>query len=314
MRTYVKDAWKKKIDPAFDKVVKVYVTFVEEFEKSPAEGRLNVPEDFVESLINKPDWQSLNELTYREDMLRLAKKAGLLGDKDFRNIIAFLGSTEDYNKLLKLSFKLVKSLPEEESRRFYLERLKPPPDETDKSLIDFYSIVFSLFVRYLFVKLEGDVIEGTKEDIEYFKKSHAASTLISVIYLIASQIAHQTTLARLMTGLKEGDDESLFKALTINKSLLFTEEVKSRFMKAQLTGDEKFFKKLGKALADNPLKRIGQHGKTYSVLNMFWFMGLSKLNNFELHSFLETCGLIPPAYPYAFEKFVQRHIKSVYKF
>jgi hypothetical protein len=43
-------------------------------------------------------------------------------------------------------------------------------------------------------------------------------------------------------------------------------------------------------------------------------MGLYKLTNEELYEFLKSCGLIPPDYPDAFQKFVRRHIRSVYNF
>lgn len=124
-----------------------------------------------------------------------------------------------------------------------------------------------------------------------------------------SQLANQMTLMELKANIAKGDGNSLFKAVTIDKSVLYLDEVRVRVLTAQLSGDSKFFTKLGKAIVDNPLKKIGQHGKTYAVLKMFWFHGLYKLTNEELYDFLKSCGLIPPSYPYAFEKFFQRHIK-----
>jgi hypothetical protein len=86
----------------------------------------------------------------------------------------------------------------------------------------------------------------------------------------------------LKAKISNGDDKSIFKAVTIDKSFLFIDNVKKRILNAQLSGDTDFFKKLGKALVGNPLKRIGQHAETYAVLNLFWFMGLYKLTNEEL--------------------------------
>ena len=122
------------------------------------------------------------------------------------------------------------------------------------------------------------------------------------------------TLMELKGKISNGDDKSIFKAVTIDKSFLFIDDVNKRILNAQLSGDTDFFKKLGKAIADNPLRRIGQHAETYAVLKLFWFMGLYKLTNEELYGFLKFCGLIPPAYPDAFQKFVKRHIRSVYNF
>jgi hypothetical protein len=92
---------------------------------------------------------------------------------------------------------------------------------------------------------------------------------------------------------------------------LFLDEVKKRIAHAQLSGDNVFFNKFGRAIAGNPLKSPAQHGKTYSVLNLFWPMGLYKLTNEELYYFLESCALNPPDFPDAFQKFVRRHIRSV---
>lgn len=308
----INNNWKTKIDPVFDKAVRNYVTLLDGIENSPSEGTLNLPDDLIdEFLVDNLGRQDLDEPMDGESLFEFARKVGILDDKGFRLIIDFI-SSEDCDKVLELSSKMVEGLPEEESRAFYLRELKSLPSHPDKDSIDFLSIPSSIFLRYLFIKLEGDVIEDKEEHIEYFKKSNVMSTLINVRNLTSIHLAHQKTPLQLVEDIRNGNDKSLFKALTVNKSLLFTEEVKNRFIQAQLTGDTEFFKKAGKAIADNPLARIGQHGKTYSVLTLFWYTGLYKLTYPELHSFLETCGLIPPPYPYGFEKFMERHIRPAF--
>jgi hypothetical protein len=92
------------------------------------------------------------------------------------------------------------------------------------------------------------------------------------------------------------------------------EAVKDRVPEANLSGDTKFLNKLGNAMSSNPLKNPAQHGKTYSVLNIFWLHGLNKITSDELHEFLTSCDLIPLNSGHTFQRFVRRHIRSVYEF
>jgi len=322
-RTYER----QKIDPAFNKVAKAYADFMTELERHSDEGRLNFPPDFIKPIIQKSGWQGPydSDLSQGKDIFTYIIKTGVLKKSDISalfKVISLLDS-EDYKALLKTSNILIKALPEEDSRQFYVENLKPYKDTTDlkfimgsseKAALDFYSIIISLITRYLFVKLFVEVMPVLDEQVEYFKRSNAVLSFLNVMLSMFSQIANQMTLTELKQNVAKGDDKSLFKAVTIDKSILYLDEVKARVQTAQLAGDSKFFTKLGKAIADNPLKRIGQHGKTYSVLKLFWLHGLYKLTNEELYEFLKSCGLIPPAPGYAFQKFVRRHIRSIYSF
>lgn len=315
MRTYVKDSWKKKIDPFFDRPVKSYVVSLNEFERSGNEGRLNFPDDFVDTLIDNPDWQSLTDSSFNMDMLHFVKKAGLINGQVLRNVLeafSFL-KNDNIDSLRKVYPKMVRSLPEEESRRFYLDELKRISSNPASRLEDYCPAFYSLFIRYIYVMFDNAPKEaGKNADMESFRKSNSASTLINSVNLIYTQLAFQSFLPLLVMNAGKGDDESIFRAVTINKSLLFSEDVKNRFLKAQLQGDTKFFKKLANAIANNPLKRIGQHGKTYSVLSIFWYLGLYKLTNEELYYFLVYCGITPPEYPDSFKKFLQRHILPIF--
>lgn len=285
---------------------------------------MHFPNDFIEPIIAKSGWQTAYDydLGSYKDIFGYVAKVGLLNNKDMELFSHAINSLENLEEILKICPTLIRALPEEESRQFYTKGLeffkgapefKPDLNSFDKHSLDFYSTLFSLIIRYLFVRLEEEK-KIINEEIEYFKKSDAVITFLGAILTSFSQIANQMSLTELKDKISNGDDKSIFKAVTIDKSSLFIDEVKKRILNAQLSGDTDFFKKLGKAIADNPLKRIGQHAETYAVLNLFWFMGLYKLTNEELYEFLKFCGLIPPAYPDAFQKFVKRHIRSVYNF
>jgi hypothetical protein len=64
MQKYNKNSWKQKIDPAIDKPVKLYIDFLTQLGKSPNEGRLHFPNDFIEPIIDKSGWQT----AYNDDL------------------------------------------------------------------------------------------------------------------------------------------------------------------------------------------------------------------------------------------------------
>lgn len=324
MKTHNDESWKTIIDPAFDKLVKTYIDFLTSFEKSPREGRLNFPDEFIKPILEKSDIKdtSKTDMESLDVVFAFLEKVGIASKKDLKIFYAFF-SSKNADDILNICPEMMKILPEEESRRFYKNKLefyknhpelKPDSEILDKNTLDFYAFVMSLLIRYLFVKLYADGKEIINGDDEFFKKSNAIFPVLGVILSSFSQLANQRTLAELRENIVKGDDKSLIKAVTIDKNILYFDEVKKRIAQAQLSGDSDFFNKLGRAIASNPLRRIGQHGKTYAVLNLFWVMGLYKLTNEELYYFLKSCGLIPPDYPHAFQKFVRRHIRSVYNF
>ena len=315
--TTLKNNWKSKIDPAFDKVVKIYVGFLDKLQASPAEGRLDIPEDFIESALEKSDLPpvDLSDPKSSRDLFNYIKRTGGITGNEFGTVFGLLESLDgkEPNETIKICAKIIKNLPEEESRQFYnykLESFKDNPG-LEKDAMDFSSIIVSLATRYLYIILFEDKREVT-EDIAYFKKSNAVNVFLSSILSSISQVAHQATLEMLKENILKGDDKSIFKAVKIDKNFLFMDEVKDKIIEAQLSGNNKFFEKLGKSIIETPFEVPSLHGKTYAALNTFWIHGLYKLTYQELYDFLISCGLIPPAYPYAFQKFISRNIKPLY--
>jgi len=102
----IKNNWKSKIDPAFDKAVRNYVTILDDIENSPSEGTLILPEELIdESLVDNLGRQDLGEPMDGESLFEFARKVGILDDKGFRLIIDFI-SLEDSDKILELSYEM----------------------------------------------------------------------------------------------------------------------------------------------------------------------------------------------------------------
>jgi hypothetical protein len=322
MPTYVTYTWKEKIDPALVKPVKAYVTYLSLLEKAPHDGLPSFPDEFVETITEHSKPQGLSLEGGYEEFFQHAQKAGLTSKTATNNILRLLEVIEDTEATLKLCPRFIRKLPEEESRKFYTDKLKVfaetkefKEDEilSNEASLEYCSVVYSLFLRYVSLELEGDPID--KKSSDYLMRSSALATVFSSILSAYSQIANQQTLAELTSKFSKGDDKCLFKAITIDKSLLYNRAAKKRIVQAQLSGDKKFFSKLGKAISDDPLRRVGQYGKAYTVLNLYWLTGLYKLTAPELHNFLESCGLVLPSLEGgAFYKFLDRHIKPIYNF
>ncbi|CAG0940754.1 hypothetical protein BROC_01153 [Candidatus Brocadiaceae bacterium] len=61
---------------------------------------------------------------------------------------------------------------------------------------------------------------------------------IYLIHLIFYHIAYKKNLIQIVNEINKGNDESLFKAIRINKSVMYTKPVMERITKAQINGDK----------------------------------------------------------------------------
>lgn len=349
MRPYNKNNWKKKIDPAFYKPVKTYLAYLCDVDHLPNEGQITFNDESIELTRKNNNLLADYENEFKIEMLQFDKNVGLITEHESKVFLDTLYAIDEYDKLLRglkkdcssitifrffkklylrriiqpgiasqmdSLIKLAENLPEKESKQYYVKKINVfIKDVSTKHFFqfqkDFVSIFFSLFIRLFYNKIdECNEESATKEDIEHLNKSIVISKMMGFFNSTMSQISHQKDLPELLNSIKKGDDKSLFKAITTDKTLINFEPVRNRINQAQASGDNEFLIELSKAIAKRPLRKIGQHGKTYAVLNLFWKnnIELHKLNNQELYDFLKSCDLEPPEYPYAFEKFMQRHI------
>lgn len=317
-----KQNWKNIIDPCFNEMVKNYLSGIQLLRKLPNEGLFQISEDLNKTILsnnnlNSPfslDDEQFIKTFVTDDLSNLILNA----DEQIEN-----DSTKYINELLKIANRLP-----EKSKQFYIKEIEAMSNESDFIPIEgltekekeiainkytkhFTSIVCSLFARSHFLNLD-DIIKneyGNNED-ELFNDPVFCNGLMMSINYFFSQMAFKSTLNELLT---KGDDLSLLKAIRIDKTSLYSNPIKMRLMKAQLSGDSEFLNKLGNAIKATPLQKEDVNNETYIVLRLFWPMGLYKLKHEELYYFLkDDCGLIPPSYPANFEKFLQRHIKPLF--
>lgn len=318
MQSSRRKTWKDKIDPAFDSTVKTYVGFLENCEEMPDSG-ISLNDELKKTVINNPGWHG----AYVEDrppdeVIQFVKNTGVMDD----DILGVFHYTEESNKdYFDKCLKIAEGLPEE-SKSFYAKEIqslvndssiKPPFslfETPGRNNMDFYSVIASLCMRHIFIRLgETRHAEVSDKEVEAFKKSDVINYFMGTVYSALTSVAYQRTLRNLLIKFREGDDRSLFRAITIDKTLLFCKEVRERIMEAQVSGDRGFFKELGKAISTDPNKDLKAPGKLFPVLIFFWPFGLYRLSRPELHDLLVQSDVISRHYsPDALEKFLQRFI------
>lgn len=315
--------WKEIIDPCFDEMVKSFLSEIRAARNLPNEGLFQMPEEINKTVLSNDNLNSSFTINEEQILNQLNEI-----DKDLSNIILNLDEKieKEIEEYLKSLLIIVNKLPEE-SRKFHtkeinsiynntafidIENLKGKEKEKtdDKNAKYFMSIILSIFSRYYFLTIDKQIEEYEKREKELFNEPQFCNFLVSSFYHFFSQIAFKDTLNELLT---KGDDKSLLKAIRIDKTSIYSEAVKNRLMKAQLSGDNKFLNKLGNAIKANPLQKEDGNHETYIILRQFWPAGLYRLKHETLYYFLkDDCGLIPPDYPSNFEKFLQRHIKPLF--
>ena len=318
------DAWKSKIDPDFDILVKATLRQLREMKDYVGEGDLECNEEFLKILTDSEGAQPTYDGKEFKEILAVIPEI-VKGQFDTFATLSVEGRKESIEGSKKLFISLTEGLSEE-SKKFYSDKiealfngtlLKPYEykSEQERAKIikhnsrELGCIIIPLFCRK-FIDEKDEWTDAPTGDGELLKDPSSLSFILGQINSIFALIAYQTSIEEL---LKKGDDSSLIRAVTIDKGLLNHEILKRRILRANLSRDTKFLKLLGRAIPKKPLSHESQYYEAYIILRLFWPGGLYKLYNEELHYFLESCDLVSPDYPYALEKFVKRYIHPLYR-
>lgn len=85
-----------------------------------------------------------------------------------------------------------------------------------------------------------------------------------------SRVNYKESIHSLYKKAKEGDEESLFKIVKIDKTVMLTEWAKELIKEKQHNADWEFFKKLGKKIAEEPFKGSYPLVKAEIIAKEFW--------------------------------------------
>jgi len=338
MRHFNKDSWKKKIDPAFDDLIKVYLDNIERTHVCSIDKRkryLSLDEESLKALESEeyppllkeinPNLTSLNELM--DDVLTSGPcpNSKIVSDS-LKYILTLLDNNE--NKKIKRSTKnkyakalisniisMIKGLPREDSRNHYIKSIGiniPPEGATpsvkgkaqnklilsNEMLVDILCLIYQTgFSGY------SDSQSESYNDKISIDLNHI-HIVMQQIYYDLSVITYKKALRKLIKEARN-NDESLYKAIHLDKTLFDEDWVRKRIRKAFYSGESAFFIELGNAIIKPPipLKEVDiklneidevltmEYGKLTLILCKLWPFGLYRLQIRELAGLLESCGL-----------------------
>ncbi len=218
---------------------------------------------------------------------------------------------------------MIQALPNKESKEYYRtyfsffeteEKLKSyfnrmPGIDLNRGLFDIGMNIITLMIQIMckgYLDAEND--ESVKR--KRLDRLNLIKIGLSEVFNTVSSITHKKSLDELLEEAEKGNDESLFQAIQIDKTLFDLDWLRKRIRKAFYAGDSSFFKKLGMAIEKMPLENDIEYTKLNSVLISFWGLGLCKLNNQELWELLKSCGIIVQDDPESFRKHVNRLVEN----
>ena len=324
MQTEKNDGWKGKIEPAFDELIKVYLDFIDRSHINVNTGYLCLDDDSLNFLKHEgyPSFHKKIKYDYEYNK-KLTKDIIKLGaSNDIEYILKFF-TAKKFEQKKSYLLKMIHALPNKESKEYYRmffsffeteEKLKSYLDR--RSEIDLKRCLFDVVMNILTLMIQV-MVKGywdTENDESIKRKRLDRLNLIKIglseVFNTVSSITHKKSLDGLLEEAEKGNDESLFKAIQIDKTLFDLDWLRKRIRKAFYAGDASFFKKLGMAIEKTPLENDIEYTKLNSVLISFWGLGLCKLNNQELWELLKSCGIIVQDDPESFRKHVNRLIEN----
>jgi hypothetical protein len=331
----ISSPWRDKIDPAFDKFIKVYLEFLN-ISKLPAkEGYLALDGRNLKTLESEgfPSLASIYEHDNKNDALI---DFGFMVDEtfteeDFKKTVNDI--KREVRKRRQNLFSCMLELSEQmqdESGEYYTRAFRDFISEeiynrsiSDKKEDDIKAIAkkassdtLSFWFHWIMIPLENRKDEIRKSiQVRNFKYS-TRMIKRSMFYTwdAISLMINGESLKELYGKANKGDDAALFKLFQIDKTFFDHKWVRTRINKAAYSGEYVFFESLGQAIRTDPLKhdsRKDRNDRLFLVIRFFWKFGLYRLSDFELHELLISDSICSELETYqdfgSFQKFMQRH-------
>ncbi len=317
-------SWKEKIDPAFDELIKVYLDFIDKSHINLNTGYLSLDDDSLNILKEKgyPSFHKKIKFDYEYNKKLTKDIIKLRASNDIEYMSKFF-TAKKFEQKKSYLFKMIQALPNKESKEYYRtffsffeteEKRKSyfdrrPEIDRKRCVYDSNMNILTLVKQVMF-KGYWDTENDASIKRKRLDRLNLIKICLSEVFNTVSSITHKKSLDELLEEAEKGSDESLFKAIQIDKTLFDLDWLRKRIRKAFYTGDSSFFKKLGTAIEKTSLENDIEYTKLNSVLISFWKLGLCKLNNQELWELLKSCGIIVQEDPETFRKHVNRLIEN----
>ncbi len=166
------------------------------------------------------------------------------------------------------------------------------------------------------------IIDITKDGAEldqWYEKNKATITKTHLLWLavvlqrnvLSIMLFHQS-LGALVDQVRSGSDESFFKAVSVDRSILSCPTFADRLSRAELENDKPFFIHLRKSLKGPSLKNMAAIGDLRYAIVLLREAGFDKYTDDQLISLFVNAGLYPK-HPSA-AKNIRKHIQAARKF
>lgn len=130
----------------------------------------------------------------------------------------------------------------------------------------------------------------------------------AMIGFLLSLIIFRKPIFELIEKAKAGNDDCFFKLIQIDKTFVIESWAHERIRKAELQQEEKFFRKLSKALTKNPFQTKKRHIELAFIIYFFWEGYLKNLTYSEIFNVLEELNLYGQKYGIFDEQSLKRFI------
>jgi hypothetical protein len=325
-----KRSWTQKVDPAFPKFIKFYLEFLTLTQLPENKGYIAIDDRNLKTLELEgfPSLASVYEHDNVEDAVI-----------DFGVVVDDPITSDGLNEMKKgikkkdnifTSILELAEMMDEESRKYYLEAFDIFSSEekykqyiSDKNETEVKKLgrkgasdIKSFILHWIVIPLE-DAKEEIKKRIQL--RNFTLSTRMIKRHLFytwdaVSLMVNGEALKVLYKKAKDGDNESLFKLIKVDKTLFDHKWVRSRINQEAYSGGIDFFDALGDAIKTDPLKhgsRKNRIDKLFLAIKFYWEYGLYRLSDYELHEMLIDDSICSELETHqnveSFIKFLQRH-------
>lgn len=336
------DSWKGKIDPAFDELIKVHLDFIRNTcicDSDKKKRYLSLDKESLKVLERKryppllkefkPNLRNLKKMS--NDIIAIGASPDCMHILDyFKNLAKLCNLNKQKNNKTKKEImdkfineyksnlmRMIKGLSREDSRNYYKKRLEIYfSPEVAKAFVegktqdelkrDYFEIGTDIFCLMYQTEIKGywDSQDKSCED-KKINKPNLIHIAMQQIYDAISITTYRKSLRALIKEARNSD-ESLYKAIHLDKTLFDVDWVRKRIRKAFYSGDSTFFKQLGRAIKKPPIPGKVMYVEAIVILASLWFLGLYRLEISELMELLEASGAMISEDPESFRKFIDR--------
>lgn len=312
---------KKDIDPAFSIIIKEYKNIFDGINAQHTEP------DYVLNKMTGSEARSFKPFYEKDHSLdNLMDAATLITGKLPIDQIRAISDTAKIN--LELIYQIIITAADSlniESREYYHKAFKVcsstyrfnkfasklTEKEKREYMQDIEADINALLLRSFISEKE----KINKNGIQNIKEAISLDQLLAFNFSVMNQhclIINKKSLQTLYKEAKDGDQKALIKLLQFDKTLFDHEWVRALMFRAMITGDDKFFSKIGYAIRTKPPAGKLKQAAIKYILTSCWCMGLYRLSNNELVELLESSGIEIYDDTESFRSFVNKEIKPLF--